>query len=537
MGDPRGTRLATAATYGVLMLTMADNTMVGVAVPDIRHDFRAGVTSLEWVVAGYIVAFAGLLFTGGLIGDRYGRKRALLVGVALFAAGAAVAATANDARQLVIGRLVQGLGAACSEPGTLSLLRQLHPDARRRTRVMGGWAAASGIALAAGPVGAGLLLAAGGWRAVFWGELAAAVVIGVVAAVLLEERRDPAPGRDVSGQIAVAVTLSSLVFALIYGQDHGFTSGLVLAAWGLAATAAVSFVLAERRSSAAVVDLAALGDRSVGAGLVAAATSTFALFAVLLLISLDLQVVGGFSGLRTAAVFTPMTLVMVLAGPAGGRWAVARGPRPVLVSGLLVAAVSLAALDATVGRPVRAVPIALLLAAMGAGIGLVVAPMVEMVLGRLPPNRSGMAAAAVTAAREIGGVVGVTVLGAVLYARLFSGLTRRLADLGIPVGYRSIVLDAVRKGTAIPRQASPDTGDGLLPAFLSRVLAEVKQSLVDRTVDAGKAAYVGGVRAALVIGVGVLVAGAVGVLLLLRPARVDHEQSSAATGVSQPETS
>ena len=537
MGDARVTRLATAATYGVLMLTMADNTMVGVAVPDIRHDFRAGVTSLEWVVAGYIVAFAGLLFTGGLIGDRYGRKRALLVGVSLFAVGAAIAATAHGAGQLVAGRFVQGLGAACSEPGTLSLLRQLHPDARRRTRVMGGWAAASGIALAAGPVAAGLLLAAGGWRAVFWGELAAAVGIGLVAALLLEERRDPAPGRDVTGQVCVAVTLSSLVFALIYGQDHGFTSAFVLLAWAIAVASGVAFVLAERRSSAAVVDLHALGDRSVGAGLVAAATSTFALFAVLLLVSLDLQVVGGYSGLRTAAVFTPMTLVMVLAGPAGGRWAVARGPRPVLVSGLLVAAVALAALDASLGRPVRAVPIAALLAVMGAGIGLVVAPMVEMVLGRLPASRSGMAAAAVTAAREIGGVVGVTVLGAVLYAQLFAGLTRRLVELGIPVGYRSIVIDAVRKGTSIPTTASPDTTGGVLPEFLSRLLAQVKQSLVDRTVDAGKAAYVAGVRAALVIGVGVLVAGAVGVLLLLRPDRVDHEQASKATGVSQPETS
>src|SRR5437763_3880894 len=165
---------------------MADNTMVGVAVPDIRHDFRAGVTSLEWVVAGYIVAFAGLLFTGGLLGDRYGRKRALLIGVSLFAVGAAVAATANNATQLVAGRVVQGIGAACSEPGTLSLLRQLHPDEHHRQRVLGGWAAASGLALAAGPVAAGLLLGAGGWRTVFVAEAVAAIVAGAVGAALLQ---------------------------------------------------------------------------------------------------------------------------------------------------------------------------------------------------------------------------------------------------------------------------------------------------------------------------------------------------------------
>ena len=514
---PRRTALATAATYGVLALTMADNTMVGVAVPDIRHDFRAGVTSLEWVVAGYITAFAGLLFTGGLLGDRYGRKRALLAGVGVFAIGAMLAATAHDARQLIAGRVVQGLGAACSEPGTLSLVRQMHPDLRRRARVLGGWAAASGIALAAGPVAAGLLVAIGGWRAVFWGELAAAVIVGLTAATLVEDSRDETPGRDVTGQVCVALTLSSVVFALIYGQDHGFTSGRVVLAWTVAAAAGAAFVVSQRRPSAAVVDVGLLGDRVVGAGLLAAAASTFALFAVLLLVSLELQVVGRYSGLATAAVFTPMTLVMVVAGPAGGRWSVRHGPRPVLVGGLLVAAVGLAALDGGLGRPVRGWLVAALLAVMGAGLGAVVAPMVGVVLGGVPQSRSGMAAAAATAAREVGGVVGVTVLGAILYARLFSGLTHRLTELGIPVGYRSIVIDAVRKGTRIPTTAPPDQGAGFLPDVLARVLAQVRQSLVDSTVDAGKAAYVAGVRAALIVAVGVLLAGAAGVWLLLRP--------------------
>ena len=513
----RRTTLATAATYGVLALTMADNTMVGVAVPDIRHDFRAGVTSLEWVVAGYITAFAGLLFTGGLLGDRYGRKRALLVGVGVFAVGAVLAATAHDARQLIVGRVVQGLGAACSEPGTLSLVRQMHPDLRRRARVLGGWAAASGIALAAGPVAAGLLVAAGGWRAVFWGECAAAMAVGVVAGALVADSRDPAPGRDVVGQVCVALTLSSLVFALIYGQDHGFTSARVVTAWALAAVAGSVFVLGQRRSSSGVVDLELLGERVVGAGLLAAAASTFALFAVLLLVSLELQVVGGYSGLATAAVFTPMTLVMVVAGPAGGRWSIRRGPRVVLVAGLVAAAVGLTALDLSLGRPVRGWLVAVLLAVMGAGLGAVVAPMVGLVLGGVPQSRSGMAAAAATAAREVGGVVGVTVLGAILYARLFSGLTHRLTELGIPVGYRSIVIDAVRKGSRIPTQATPDQGAGFLPDVLARLLAQVRQSLVDATVDAGKAAYVAGVRAALIVAVGVLLAGAAGVFLLLRP--------------------
>ena len=322
----RSTGLATAATYGVLALTMADNTMVGVAVPDIRHDFRAGVTSLEWVVAGYIVAFAGLLFTGGLIGDRYGRKRALLIGVALFAVGPRLRQPPATPRSWSRARRA-GLGAACSEPGTLSLLRQLHPDARRRARAMGGWAAASGIALAAGPVAAGVLVAAGGWRAVFWGELAAALVIGVVAACCSRSgatpprprRHRPDLRRRHPGVAGVRPDLRPGPRLHLEPRRRRLGPGLCCRS-GLRP--------GERRNTAAVVDLRALADRSVGAGLVAAATSTFALFSVLLLVSLDLQVVGGFSGLHTAAVFTPMTLVMVLAGPAGGRWSARSGACP-----------------------------------------------------------------------------------------------------------------------------------------------------------------------------------------------------------------
>jgi EmrB/QacA subfamily drug resistance transporter len=497
---------------------MADNTMVGVAVPRIRDDFRAGVTSLEWVVAGYIVAFAGLLFTGGVLGDRYGRKRALLIGVGIFAGGALISALATDQNMLIVGRIVQGIGAACSEPGTLSLVRQLHPDEHSRARALGGWAAASGVALAAGPVAAGLLLALGGWRAVFFGECVAALIAGAIALALLTESRDPVPGRDIGGQVCAAVALAALVFALIDGQDHGFTSPLVVTAWLLAAAAFIAFIVVEKRSPYAVVDLPLFRDRLVASGLVAATASTFALFSVLLLISLDLQVVGGYSGLATAGVFTPMTVVMVLAGPVGGRWSASRGPLAPLVTGLLVAAAALGVLDHSLGRPVRVVPMAGWLALMGIGLGLVVAPMVGVVLSRLPGERSGMAAAAVTAAREVGGVVGVSALGAVLYARLFSGLTSRLVDLGIPVGYRQIVIDAVRKGSKIPTGSgsggSPG-GQGQGVPFLSKLVASIRQALVDKTVDAGKAAYVAAVRSALVVAVIVLVAGAVGVALLL----------------------
>jgi MFS family permease len=515
----RRLRLATAATYAVLALSMADNTTVGVAVPRVRDTFHLGVTSLQWIVAGYIVAFAGLLFTGGVIGDRYGRRKALVAGIGTFGVGATVAATAVDWRVLVAGRVIQGVGAACSEPGTLSLLRQLHPDEGHRLRVYGGWAAASGLALAAGPVAAGLLLSVGGWRAVFVAEAVAAFAAAGVGAVLLPESADPPGGRaDVRGQILAATCLAATTYALIDGQDRGFGAPEVVVAWAVAAAALMLFVRVERRHPEPVLDLTLFRDRTVSAGLLAAATSTFALFSVLLLVSLDLEIAGGYSGLGTAGVFAPMTVAMVAAGPLGARWAARSRPVAPLVGGLVIATFACMWLDVELVRPVPVVATMGALTLLGAGFGLVVAPMVGTVLARVPARRSGMGAAAVTAGREIGGVVGVAVLGAIVNGLLFSRLTHRLVDLGIPVSYRHVVIDAVRRGVSLPKQGGGSGGHG---SFLSRLLGTIKQNLTDRTVDAGKAAYVDSVRTALIVAICVLAAGAVGVWLLLRNAETD----------------
>lgn len=519
MSDRR-LRAATTAIYAVLALSMADNTMVGVAVPSVRDTFTLGVTALQWVVAGYVVAFAALLFTGGVVGDRYGRKRALVAGIGVFAAGATVAATAVDWRMLVAGRVVQGIGAACSEPGTLSLLRQLHADEHRRMRVFGGWAATSGLALAAGPVAAGLLLGAGGWRAVFVAEAVLALATAGVGAALLPESADPPRGRsDLRGQAALAAALAATTYALIDGQDRGFLSPPVIAAWAVAAVALLAFLAVERSQDEPVVEFAVLRDRLAAAGLVTAAASTFALFAVLLLVSLELQIVGGYGGLKTAGMFAPMTAAMVLTGPVGGRWAASRGPAPPLLGGLVLAAAACTGLDATLARPIPVAATLLTLTAMGAGFGLVVAPVVGTVLARVPARRSGMGAAAVTAAREMGGVLGIAVLGAIVNGLLISNLTDRLVRLGIPVSYRAVVVDAVRRGASLPKPSAPHG------SLLDRTIQAIKQNLTDRTVDAGKSAYVDSLRTALVVAVCVLAAGAVGVWLLLRHAGRDTPES------------
>jgi MFS family permease len=243
-------------------------------------------------------------------------------------------------------------------------------------------------------------------------------------------------------------------------------------------------------------------------------------------VSLDLEIVDRYSGLATAAFFAPTTLAMVVAGPLGGRWAARAGrgragrgragPGRPLVAGLACGAVAAAALDAVLRRPVAVAPTVAALAALGFGLGLVVAPVVGTVLARLPARRSGAAAAAVTAAREGGGVLGIAVLGAIVDGLLFARLTGRLHRLGIPLAYRQHVVDAVRGGAPLPRPVVPASG-----SFVDRYLAAIKQTLIDRTVDAGKAAYVDSLRVALLVAVGVLAAAAVGVGLLTRHTGAD----------------
>src|SRR5581483_5816507 len=217
------------------------------------------------------------------------------------------------------------------------------------------------------------------------------------------------------------------------------------------------------------------------------------------------------SGLGTAFVFAPMTAAMVVAGVVGGRWVVRAGSAPPLVAGLLIAAAACGWLDLELQRPVPVVLTGAALAVMGLGFGLVVAPMVGTVLARVPARRSGMGAAAVTAGREVGGVVGVAVLGAVVDGLLFTKLTHRLVDAGIPVSYRKVVVDAVRSGSPLPKATPPPNG-----TFLERYLAAIKQQVIDKTVELGKAAYVDSLRTALLVAIVVLLAGAGGVAWLLR---------------------
>jgi EmrB/QacA subfamily drug resistance transporter len=497
---PAASRFALAAVCGVLFLTFLDNTIVSVALANMQTSLRSGVASLQWIVDGYMLAFAGLMLTGGTLGDLLGRKRMLLGGVALFCAGSLVAALAPDAHVLIAGRVVMGVGAAACEPGTLSLIRQLYPDERLRARALGIWTAVSGISLAAGPVLGGVLVAAAGWRGIFWFNLAFGAAAALAAAVSLPESSDP-EGRslDVPGLITGAAAVIALTFAVIEGETAGYRTWWVIALFAASAACCVLFALIERRVRDPVLPLELVKRRDFSAATLVAFSTSFGLFAVFFFTALYLQVVAHFSGWKIALQFVPMAVAMVIAGIAAGALTAARGPRPAMLIGCLCGGGCMFAVASLLNAHAKLAPLAAALAGVGFGLGLALVAVTSGVLAAVPGERSGLAASTVNTARQLGGVLGVAVLGSIVNGRIVTDLGQKLTALGVPGPFHSLVINAVTRGGLPANASAAESANPIIAAY---------PSLVSRVLDAAEGAFGNGVHATLLVAGGILFAGA-----------------------------
>jgi EmrB/QacA subfamily drug resistance transporter len=475
-----------------LFLTMLDNTVVSVALPDVQTSLHAGVSALQWVVTGYILTFASLLLTGGALGDRFGRRRLLLAGLAVFCAGSALAALAPDVSVLIAARVVQGAGAAASEPGTLSLLRQTYRHDDERAKALGIWAAVSGLALAVGPVLGGLLTSLGGWRAVFEFNLPFGLAAMVVVARSVSESADPSASQiDVPGQVTGALALAGLAVALVHGETSSFTSPVSLALFALAAAAAGAFAAVERHSPGPLLPPSYFRDPALLAAGVAGFAASFGVFAIFFFLSLYLQLVVNTSAAGAAARFAPMATAMIVAAVVAGRWTARSGVRTPVTVGLTVAGLGVLAVDAAVPSAPLGVLIGCLVV-VGVGLGTVLAPMTAAVLARVPAEQSGLAAGITNVARQVGGLVAVCLLGAVTVTQLSAALGGSLHRLGL-TGFRSYILGLILHGT------SPSDAGG----------AESRYGSIVITVEhAAEGAFVHGLHVSLVITAGVLLAAA-----------------------------
>jgi EmrB/QacA subfamily drug resistance transporter len=496
-----GQHFALGVLCTLLFLTFLDSTIVSVALGNIQTSLHAGPGDLQWVVCAYTLTFASIMLACGMIGDELGRKKVMLTGAAVFCAGSVVCATAPNIQLLIAGRAIMGLGAAASEPGTLSMLRHLFPEEKARTRAIGVWAATSGFALAAGPLIGGILVGAWSWRGIFWFNLAFGLAALVIAARILPESADPTAARvDTAGTLLGAGALGTIVFAIIDAETAGFAAPIVLTLLCVGVVLGAVFVVWERRAPNPLLDLKYFKVPAFTTGNVAAFCTYFATFAIFFFTALYLVEIAYASGYRLALVFLPMTALMIISSLLAGRWTAWAGPRWSIAIGCLLFAVGLLLSNNYLNPHPDYLPLAIALGLAGIGIGTTVVPITSAVMSAVPAERSGMAASSANTSRVIGAAAGVAVLGSLVNSQLHTYLLTRMHQIGVPPFFQTEVVNALETGQ-IPQNAN-------YPPSIRQEVYEV--------IDAAREAFHQGLHAALYLSAGLAVFAGLLALFALR---------------------
>ncbi len=502
----RGVKLATLAVTCIgLFMVLLDMTIVNVALPTMQSDLKASLADLQWVVDAYTLPFAALLLTAGTLGDRYGRKRMFLVGLVGFTLGSALCGFAPSLAWLIAGRILQGAGGAALSPGSLSLLAAAFPDNRERTQAIGIWAGISGLALAAGPLAGGLLIQVSSWPAIFFVNLPIGVLAFFFGWRILAESRNPDARRvDIPGQMLVVGGLAALTYALIEGEAKGWTSPLILSLFIGAGVLLISFLIVEARSREPLLPLQLFKSVTFSAANAAAVLLGFALLGTTFFISQYFQSVQGSSALGSGLRTLPATVGTFLMGPIAGQLAARFGPRVPIALGALSGGIGLL-LFTRLGPATDYSTIWWNVALFGIGIGLMISPLTAAVLSATPPNRAGLGSSMVNTSRQIGSVLGIALLGALVEHQFSGNLVSNLTGLGLPAQASAKIADAVVSAGA---QAGKVHLPGALPIAPGALLQTIAQSFTD-------ALHVSFATA----GVALLLAGLISVVFLRQPRR------------------
>jgi EmrB/QacA subfamily drug resistance transporter len=434
-----------------LAMAMLDNTVVNIALPTITSKLNATVSDLQWIIDGYVLAFASLLLTGGILGDRYGRKKMFLTGLAVFTLASLGCGLSGSGSQLIMFRALQGVGAALLMPGTLSILTVTFPP-EERSRAIGLWAGVSGLALALGPTLGGYIVEHGGWETVFFinvpiGVIAFAIAWRTVRESVSQETRH----LDLPGLALGTSGLFSLTYGLIEANQRGWSDGLIVASLVAAAVLLTAFLVWEHRSPKAMMPLSFFRIPAFSAGNAIAFSVSLGLFSIFLFVTLYMQAIRGYTPFQAGLRFLPMTGMIIVTAPLAGQIAQRLGPRIPMTYGLTVASAGL--LGLTFIQPDTPFwIIAILFVMMGHGLGATMAPMTAAVMGSVGPQRAGLGSAMTNTSREVGGVLGIALLGTVLFDRLGSVLAPKLAGLGLERAQASAIAQAASHGFVSPRE-------------------------------------------------------------------------------------
>ena len=414
-----------------LLVVVIDNTVLNTALPTLARSLHAGTSSLQWVTDAYSLVFAAMLVTAGAISDRYGRRRALLSGLVVFAAGSVGAALSGGTATLVAWRAVMGLGAAFVMPATLSILNAVFP-ATERAQAIAAWSAVSGVGIVIGPTMGGLLLDHFAWSSVFWVNVplvgvALAAVARLVPEIAIEER---ALRFDIAGLVASSAGLLLLVDAVIQAPSAGWASPRTLGELALAGVVLAGFIAWELRSPWPLLDVRVFANRAFSAASGSIAMTFFALFGSLFALTQYLQLVHGYSALAAGVRALPFALAMGALSPVSSVLAKRLGARLVIPAGLVVMGAGLLWLS-TVSPDSSYGYITVAVVLMGAGMALVLSPSSESIMSTLPQSQAGIGSAVNDTVREVGGSLGVAVIGSLVSSAYASDL--RLGGLPAPL--------------------------------------------------------------------------------------------------------
>jgi EmrB/QacA subfamily drug resistance transporter len=447
--DKRKKILVLLAMCFALFMAMLDNTVVNVALPTISTKLGAGVSGLQWVVDSYVLAFATLLLTGGILGDRYGRKRLFVGGLLGFTLASLLCALSQSTGQLIAARAFQGVSAAMVLPGTLSILTVTFP-AEERAQAIGIWSGVSGIALAIGPTLGGWLVETAGWQSVFFINVPIGIVGAVVALRVVDESSSPQARRlDVPGLLLGTGLLTSFTYALIEANEFGWRDGRIVGGLTLGTVFLVTFLVWERRTPEPLLPLKLFRIPTFASGALVVFAAFFSMFGTIFFASLYFQVVRGYSAFQAGLRMLPFTAMVTVIAPQAGRYAQRHGSRRPLTFGLLTAGVGLIMLSrANVDTPYLLLGIALLIT--GIGMASTLTPTTAAVMGAVGPERAGLGASTVNTCREVGGVLGIAVLGTILTTKLRSSMGHALAAAGLAPGTRSQIVDQAGHGRIDP---------------------------------------------------------------------------------------
>jgi DHA2 family methylenomycin A resistance protein-like MFS transporter len=415
-----------AVLVAAQVLTVANSNLIAIALPQLSLDLGATATQREWIVDAFVLVFASLLVAGGVLADRYGRRRALLAGLALFAGGSVACALVSDPQLLIAARVLQALGPPLVLPASLSIVAATFSSPTARAKAIGVWGAGSGFGIAVGPLLGGTIVEGLGWRWAFGLSAVAAAALSVAAVTLIPSDRPAAPERrfDLGGALLVTAAIGSLVFGLIEGPARGWTSVAVLAAFVATVVLAAALVLAERAHPAPLIDFELLRRPKFLAANLSAATMMFAMLATTVYVSEFLQTFRADSPLEAGLALAPLGVATAVLAAVSGRLTSHVPARAQIVLGLLCAGGG-ALLLSRLGTDGGLAP-ALLLIGTGAGIALPATT--ATAVSAVAATRTGMASAIHNASRQIGATLGVAALGSIVTTHAASGRASDYAD-------------------------------------------------------------------------------------------------------------